>query len=47
LWATRGGNVFTTHTPVAAAFDTFPVPLLYKYGTDSTMRDTAASSRAS
>ena len=32
LWATRGGNVFTTHTPVAAAFDTFPVPLLYKYG---------------
>ena len=34
LWATRGGNVFTTHTPVAAAFDTFPVPLLYKYGLD-------------
>jgi starch phosphorylase len=32
LWATRGGNVFTTHTPVAAAFDTFPLPLLYKYG---------------
>jgi starch phosphorylase len=29
LWATtRAGNVFTTHTPVAAAFDTFPVPLL-------------------
>ena len=25
LWATRGGNVFTTHTPVAAAFDTFPL----------------------
>ena len=24
LWATRAGNVFTTHTPVAAAFDTFP-----------------------
>jgi starch phosphorylase len=33
LWATRGGNVFTTHTPVAAAFDTFPVPLVQKYGT--------------
>jgi starch phosphorylase len=32
LWATRGGNVFTTHTPVAAAFDTFSVPLLQKYG---------------
>ncbi|MGB5103971.1 MAG: alpha-glucan family phosphorylase, partial [Steroidobacteraceae bacterium] len=25
LWATRAGNVFTTHTPVPAAFDTFPV----------------------
>lgn len=32
LWATRGGNVFTTHTPVAAAFDTFPLPLMQKYG---------------
>jgi starch phosphorylase len=32
LWATRAGNVFTTHTPVAAAFDTFPLPLLSKYG---------------
>ncbi|NJD30656.1 MAG: glycosyltransferase family 1 protein [Gammaproteobacteria bacterium] len=31
LWATRGGNVFTTHTPVAAAFDTFPRPLLENY----------------
>ena len=28
LWATRAGNVFTTHTPVAAAFDTFALPLL-------------------
>jgi starch phosphorylase len=34
LWATRGGNVFTTHTPVAAAFDTFPLPLAQKYGVD-------------
>jgi starch phosphorylase len=33
LWATRGGNVFTTHTPVAAAFDTFPRALVEKYGT--------------
>lgn len=38
LWATRGGNVFTTHTPVAAAFDTYPVPLLQKYGTDYARR---------
>jgi glycogen phosphorylase len=32
LWATRPGNVFTTHTPVAAGFDTFPRDLLEKYG---------------
>jgi starch phosphorylase len=38
LWATRGGNVFTTHTPVAAAFDTFPVPLMLKYGRDYARR---------
>jgi starch phosphorylase len=31
LWATRAGNVFTTHTPVAAAFDTFPRELLENY----------------
>jgi glycogen phosphorylase len=31
LWATRAGNVFTTHTPVAAAFDTFPAQLFEKY----------------
>ena len=31
LWATRAGNVFTTHTPVAAAFDTFPRALLENY----------------
>jgi starch phosphorylase len=34
LWATRAGNIFTTHTPVAAAFDTFPRFLLEKYGSD-------------
>jgi starch phosphorylase len=34
LWATRAGNIFTTHTPVAAAFDTFPVSLLVRYGRD-------------
>ncbi|MCL4471274.1 MAG: alpha-glucan family phosphorylase [Gammaproteobacteria bacterium] len=33
LWATRAGNVFTTHTPVAAAFDVFPRTLLEEYGT--------------
>jgi starch phosphorylase len=32
LWATRAGNVFTTHTPVAAAFDTFPLSLAHHYG---------------
>ena len=32
LWATRPGNVFTTHTPVAAGFDTFARDLLAKYG---------------
>jgi starch phosphorylase len=32
LWATRAGNIFTTHTPVEAAFDTFPVNLLERYG---------------
>lgn len=31
LWATRAGNVFTTHTPVAAGFDTFPPELISKY----------------
>jgi len=31
LWATRAGNVFTTHTPVAAGFDRFPAGLLRKY----------------
>lgn len=32
LWATRAGNVFTTHTTVAAAFDVFPNALVAKYG---------------
>jgi glucan phosphorylase len=41
LWATRGGNVFTTHTPVAAAFDTFPLALLRS--TASATRVAAAS----
>lgn len=31
-WATRAGNVFTTHTPVAAGFDAFTPSLIYKYG---------------
>jgi starch phosphorylase len=30
-WATRAGNVFTTHTPVAAGFDVFPAALVLKY----------------
>ena len=31
LWASRAGNVFTTHTPVAAGFDTFPAQFIDKY----------------
>ncbi len=31
LWATRAGNLFTTHTPVAAGFDQFPPPLFKQY----------------
>lgn len=31
LWATRAGNVFTTHTPVAAALDTYEAALINKY----------------
>ena len=31
LWATRAGNVFTTHTPVAAGIDSFHPVLLAKY----------------
>jgi starch phosphorylase len=32
MWATRSGNVFTTHTPVAAGIDTFHPVLMAKYG---------------
>jgi starch phosphorylase len=38
LWATRVGNLFTTHTPVAAGFDSFSPELLRKYGTDYAQR---------
>ncbi len=31
FWATRAGNVFTTHTPVEAAFDRFDPALIHKY----------------
>lgn len=31
LWATRAGNVFTTHTPVEAGFDRFNRDLIKKY----------------
>jgi glycogen phosphorylase len=31
LWATRAGNLFTTHTPVEAGFDRFPPEVLGKY----------------
>jgi starch phosphorylase len=38
LWATRAGNIFTTHTPVAAAFDTFAVSLLLRYGRETALK---------
>ena len=31
VWATRAGNVFTTHTPVEAGFDRFDRDLINKY----------------
>jgi glycogen phosphorylase len=31
FWATRAGNVFTTHTPVGAGFDRYPPDLVRKY----------------
>ncbi|MEW5754809.1 MAG: alpha-glucan family phosphorylase [Pseudomonadota bacterium] len=34
LWATRAGNIFTTHTPVPAGFDAYPEALVLKYGRD-------------
>lgn len=33
-WATRAGNVFTTHTPVAAGFDVFSPELIQQYFRD-------------
>lgn len=33
-WATRAGNVFTTHTPVAAGFDVFSPNLIQQYFRD-------------
>ncbi|MDO8342750.1 MAG: alpha-glucan family phosphorylase [Cellvibrio sp.] len=37
LWATRAGNVFTTHTPVAAGFDRYPAELLRRYAGESAL----------
>ncbi len=31
LWATRAGNLFTTHTPVSAGFDRFSPELIQQY----------------
>ncbi len=33
-WATRAGNIFTTHTPVASGFDSFPPELINEYFRD-------------
>ena len=35
LWATRMGNLFTTHTPVEAGFDRYSADLLRRYATSS------------
>jgi len=34
LWATRAGNIFTTHTPVSAGFDCFNSKLIHQYLND-------------
>jgi len=34
VWATRGGTVFTSHTPVVAGFDAFEPALIVKYVRD-------------
>lgn len=34
LWSTRAGNVFTSHTPVAAGFDRFAPELIVRYFRD-------------
>jgi len=31
LWATRAGNIFTTHTPVASGFDRFDASIIRQY----------------
>ncbi|HEY0182595.1 MAG TPA: alpha-glucan family phosphorylase [Rhodopila sp.] len=41
LWATRAGNVFTTHTPVEAGFDRFAPTLLARYGQAWAQNDAA------
>ncbi len=52
LWATRSGNLFTTHTPVAAGFDRYPSELLRRYAGEAalemgvTMEDILALGRA-
>lgn len=51
-WATRAGNVFTTHTPVGAGVDVFPLSLIYKYARtylaefDISLRDLFALGRS-
>lgn len=52
LWATRMGNLFTTHTPVEAGFDRYPADLLRRYADNSgaemgvTVEDVIALGRA-
>ena len=44
--ATRAGNVFTTHTSVAAAFDVFPAALMMKYFPEDALLRLGIDSRA-
>ena len=47
LWASRAGNVFTTHTPVASGFDRFSPELMRKYfsGAEAPLAATGLSMR--
>ena len=47
LWATRAGNVFTSHTPVEAGFDRFPLDLLTRYALAEVQQLGRDDSRAS
>jgi len=43
FWATRAGNIFTTHTPVDAGFDRYPPELLRQYIPESFLTEVGKS----